>query len=44
VLVIREGVIAGELAADELTEEAIIMLASGVRQQPSNARLAQNVA
>ncbi|HEV2897974.1 MAG TPA: sugar ABC transporter ATP-binding protein [Pseudaminobacter sp.] len=44
VLVIREGVIAGELTADELTEEAIIMLASGVRQQPSNATLAQNVA
>ncbi|MEO5325038.1 sugar ABC transporter ATP-binding protein [Mesorhizobium sp. CC13] len=48
VLVVREGRIAGELAADELGEEAIIMLASGV--QPSshpnsgNARQARNVA
>ncbi|MEP7452781.1 sugar ABC transporter ATP-binding protein [Phyllobacterium sp. SB3] len=30
VLVIREGKIAGELSADEMTEEAVIRLASGV--------------
>ena len=43
VLVVREGRIAGELAADELGEEAIIMLASGVQPNSQNAR-AQNVA
>lgn len=32
VLVIREGKIAGELGADEMTEEAVIRLASGVNQ------------
>ncbi|TJV92474.1 MAG: sugar ABC transporter ATP-binding protein, partial [Mesorhizobium sp.] len=44
VLVIREGALVGELEADELTEEAIMLLASGVRQQRSNARQVQNVA
>ncbi|RUV78291.1 sugar ABC transporter ATP-binding protein, partial [Mesorhizobium sp. M5C.F.Ca.IN.020.14.1.1] len=44
VLVIHEGAIAGELGADELTEEAIMLLASGLRQQRSNARQVQNVA
>ncbi|WP_406871735.1 sugar ABC transporter ATP-binding protein [Aminobacter sp. P9b] len=43
VLVVREGRIAGELAAGELGEEAIIMLASGVQPNSHNAR-AQNVA
>ncbi|UVK38528.1 sugar ABC transporter ATP-binding protein [Mesorhizobium sp. AR10] len=43
VMVVREGRIAGELAAGELSEEAIIMLASGVRDS-SNQRQAQNVA
>ncbi|RVB98491.1 sugar ABC transporter ATP-binding protein, partial [Mesorhizobium sp. M7A.F.Ca.AU.002.06.1.1] len=43
VLVVREGRIAGELAASELGEEAIIMLASGV-QDSSIQRQAQNVA
>ncbi|MDF3155415.1 sugar ABC transporter ATP-binding protein [Mesorhizobium sp. XAP10] len=43
VLVVREGRIAGELAASELGEEAIIMLASGV-QYSSIQRQAQNVA
>jgi ribose transport system ATP-binding protein len=44
VLVIHEGAIVGELGADELTEEAIMLLASGLRQQRSNARQVQNVA
>ncbi|TIR34432.1 MAG: D-xylose ABC transporter ATP-binding protein, partial [Mesorhizobium sp.] len=44
VLVIREGALVGELGADELTEEAIMLLASGLRQQRSNARQVQNVA
>lgn len=44
VLVIHEGAIVGEIGADELTEEAIMLLASGVRQQRSNARQAHNVA
>lgn len=43
VLVVREGRVAGELAAGELGEEAIIMLASGVQPNSHNAR-AQNVA
>ncbi|MEO5760031.1 MAG: ATP-binding cassette domain-containing protein, partial [Mesorhizobium sp.] len=43
VMVVREGRIAGELAADELGEEAIIMLASGV-QQTSSRKESQNVA
>ncbi|MDX8452393.1 sugar ABC transporter ATP-binding protein [Mesorhizobium sp. VK9D] len=43
VMVVREGRIAGELAADELGEEAIIMLASGI-QQTSTQQEAQNVA
>lgn len=33
VLVIREGTVAGELGADEMTEEAIIRLASGLKNQ-----------
>lgn len=44
VLVIHEGAIVGELGADELTEEAIMLLASGLRQQRSNTRQVQNVA
>ncbi|MEJ6782760.1 sugar ABC transporter ATP-binding protein [Aminobacter sp. Piv2-1] len=44
VLVVREGRIAGELAADELGEEAIIMPASGVQPSSHNARQARNVA
>lgn len=44
VLVIHQGAIVGELGADELTEEAIMLLASGLRQQRSNARQVQNVA
>ncbi|TIX82561.1 MAG: D-xylose ABC transporter ATP-binding protein, partial [Mesorhizobium sp.] len=44
VLVIHEGAIVGELGAGELTEEAIMLLASGLRQQRSNARQVQNVA
>ncbi|QPC94372.1 sugar ABC transporter ATP-binding protein [Mesorhizobium sp. INR15] len=43
VMVVREGRIAGELAAGELGEEAIIMLASGV-QKTSSPEEAQNVA
>jgi ribose transport system ATP-binding protein len=42
-MVVREGRIAGELAASELGEEAIIMLASGVHNS-STQRQAQNVA
>ncbi|MCV9907740.1 sugar ABC transporter ATP-binding protein [Brucella sp. HL-2] len=39
VLVIREGTVAGELSADEMTEEAIIRLASGLRvEQPLHAK------
>ncbi|TIM01606.1 MAG: sugar ABC transporter ATP-binding protein, partial [Mesorhizobium sp.] len=44
VLVIHQAAIVGELGADELTEEAIMLLASGLRQQRSNARQVQNVA
>lgn len=33
VLVIREGAVAGELGADEMTEEAIIRLASGLQNE-----------
>jgi ribose transport system ATP-binding protein len=44
VLVIHESAIVGELGADELTEEAIMLLASDVRRQPSSARQAHNVA
>lgn len=44
VLVIHQGAIVGELGADELTEEAIMLLASGLRQQRSNTRQVQNVA
>ncbi|WP_024896647.1 sugar ABC transporter ATP-binding protein [Brucella rhizosphaerae] len=33
VLVIREGTVAGELNADEMTEEAIIRLASGLKEE-----------
>jgi len=43
VMVVREGRIAGELGAGELGEEAIIMLASGVKDS-SMQRQAQNVA
>ncbi|KQU69748.1 D-ribose transporter ATP-binding protein [Aminobacter sp. DSM 101952] len=44
VLVVREGRVAGELAADELSEEAIIMLASGVSNSQNTKQQAQNVA
>ncbi|NGN41567.1 sugar ABC transporter ATP-binding protein [Mesorhizobium sp. CGMCC 1.15528] len=44
VMVVREGRIAGELAADELGEEAIIMLASGVQNSSNQQKQAQNVA
>ncbi|MGF7007535.1 sugar ABC transporter ATP-binding protein [Aminobacter sp. BE322] len=44
VLVVREGRIAGELAAEKLGEEAIIMLASGVQPNSHNAGQARNVA
>lgn len=33
VLVIREGTVAGELGADEMTEETIIRLASGLQNE-----------
>ncbi|WP_269933067.1 sugar ABC transporter ATP-binding protein [Aminobacter sp. HY435] len=44
VLVVREGRIAGELASDELSEEAIIMLASGVQPTAHINQQAHNVA
>jgi ribose transport system ATP-binding protein len=44
VMVVREGRIAGELGADELGEEAIIMLASGVQNSSNQEKQAQNVA
>ena len=44
VIVVREGRIAGELGADELAEEAIIMLASGVQKNSVQQKQAQNVA
>ena len=44
VIVVREGSIAGELGADQISEEAIIMLASGVQPNATNERQAQNVA
>ncbi|MET2828191.1 sugar ABC transporter ATP-binding protein [Mesorhizobium shangrilense] len=44
VTVVREGRIAGELTADELGEEAIIMLASGVQTPSVQQKQAQNVA
>lgn len=44
VMVVREGRIAGELGADELSEEAIIMLASGVENSSNQEKQAQNVA
>jgi len=43
VLVIREGAVAGELDADEMTEEAIIRLASGL-QNEQTARAADHAA
>nr|WP_246670839.1 sugar ABC transporter ATP-binding protein [Aminobacter sp. MDW-2] len=44
VIVVREGRIAGELGADALGEEAIIMLASGVQNSSNQEKQAQNVA
>jgi ribose transport system ATP-binding protein len=44
VMVVREGRIAGELGADELNEEAIIMLASGVQNSSNKQKQAANVA
>lgn len=44
VIVVREGRIAGELGANELGEEAIIMLASGVQNTSSQQKQAENVA
>ncbi|PSH58952.1 sugar ABC transporter ATP-binding protein [Phyllobacterium sophorae] len=44
VMVVREGKIAGELGADELSEEAIILLASGVQQTSTQQEEAKNVA
>ena len=38
VLVVREGSVVGELAAEGITEEAIIMLASGVQPVSSSSR------
>jgi ribose transport system ATP-binding protein len=43
-MVVREGKIAGELGADELSEEAIILLASGVQQTSTQQEEAKNVA
>ncbi len=40
VIVIREGTVAGELGADDMTEEAVIRLASGV----GNGQTGQNKA
>ena len=39
VLVIREGAVAGELGSDDMTEEAVIRLASGVNQNPNKPTL-----
>jgi ribose transport system ATP-binding protein len=44
VIVIREGVVAGELDASAMNEQAIIRLASGVQPQSSNQQQAQHVA
>ncbi|MFT7757196.1 UNVERIFIED_CONTAM: hypothetical protein ODX46_14130, partial [Salmonella enterica subsp. enterica serovar Enteritidis] len=37
VLVIREGTVAGELGSDEMSEEAIIRLASGLKHTTTHA-------
>ncbi|MCY1247295.1 Xylose import ATP-binding protein XylG [compost metagenome] len=46
VLVVREGGIAGELGGAEMTEEAVIRLASGVGQhgEPQKIKAAEHVA
>jgi ribose transport system ATP-binding protein len=46
VLVVREGGIAGELGEAEMTEEAVIRLASGVGQhgEPQKIKAAEHVA
>jgi ribose transport system ATP-binding protein len=44
VLVVREGTVAGELGADEMSEEAVIRLASGVGATTETAKAAGHAA